>query len=70
MTIHRHFRDNAIFATTVDTVVDQLDISATAVEKDYWVSQILHVLEIEFSDDFIFKGGTSLSKGYRILSHF
>lgn len=49
MTIHRHFRDDAIFATTVDTVADQLDISAKAVEKDYWVSQILRVLEIEFS---------------------
>ena len=70
MTIHRHFRDDAIFATTVDTVADQLDISATAVEKDYWVSQILRVLEIEFSDDFIFKGGTSLSKGYRIVERF
>jgi hypothetical protein len=40
------------------------------VEKDYWVSEVLRALAHEFDGDFIFKGGTSLSKGYRIVERF
>ena len=64
------FRDTEEFGPTVDAVAERLDISATAVEKDYWVSEVLRVLAAAFPDDFIFKGGTSLSKGYRIVERF
>jgi hypothetical protein len=64
------FRDTDEFGPTVDAVAERLDISATAVEKDYWVSEVLRVLAAAFPDDFIFKGGTSLSKGYRIVERF
>jgi Nucleotidyl transferase AbiEii toxin, Type IV TA system len=64
------FRDTGEFEPTLDAVAEQLDISATAVEKDYWVSQVLRVLTAGFHDDFIFKGGTSLSKGYGIVERF
>lgn len=64
------FRDSAEFGPTLDVVAERLDISATAVEKDYWVSEVLRVLVAHFPDDFIFKGGTSLSKGYRIIERF
>lgn len=64
------FRDAEEFAPTLDAAAEALDISATAVEKDYWASQVLRVLARTYSEDFIFKGGTSLSKGYRIIERF
>jgi hypothetical protein len=45
-------------------------ISPAAVEKDYWVSEALRALASGYGDDFVFKGGTSLSKGYRIIELF
>ena len=64
------FRDAKEFGPTLDAAAEQLGISATAVEKDYWVSQTLRALTDAFAGDFIFKGGTSLSKGYRIVERF
>jgi Nucleotidyl transferase AbiEii toxin, Type IV TA system len=64
------FRDSDEFGPTVDAAAERLGISPTAVEKDYWVTQVLRTLEHEFAEDFVFKGGTSLSKGYGILERF
>ncbi|MGH9087474.1 MAG: nucleotidyl transferase AbiEii/AbiGii toxin family protein [Acidimicrobiales bacterium] len=64
------FRDLGEFGPTLDTAAERLGISATAVEKDYWVSEILRILVRDFGADFIFKGGTSLSKAYRIVERF
>ena len=64
------FRDSDEFGPTLDVVAERLDISATGVEKDYWVSEVLRVLVASFPDDFVFKGGTSLSKGYGIIERF
>lgn len=64
------FRDTAEFGPTLDVVAERLGISPTAIEKDYWVSQVLRVLVSSFPDDFVFKGGTSLSKGYSIVERF
>ena len=64
------FRDAKEFGPTLDAAAGHLGISATAVEKDYWVSQTLRALTDAFAADFIFKGGTSLSKGYRIVERF
>ena len=64
------FRDSDEFGPTLDAVAESLDISATAVEKDYWVSEVLRVLVTRFRDDFIFKGGTSLSKAFGIVERF
>jgi hypothetical protein len=64
------FRDSDEFAPTLDAAAERLGISATAVEKDYWVSEVLRVLARDYRNDFIFKGGTSLSKAYRIVERF
>lgn len=64
------FRDLNEFGPTLDAAAERLGISATAVEKDYWVSQVLRVLVDGFRGDFIFKGGTSLSKAYGIVERF
>jgi hypothetical protein len=67
---HQRFRDTKEFAPTIEAAAEQFDISATAVEKDYWVSEVLRVLASEFPGDFILKGGTSLSKGYDLIQRF
>ena len=64
------FRDSAEFAPTIDAAAARLGISPAAVEKDYWVSEALRALASGYGDDFVFKGGTSLSKGYRIIERF
>lgn len=64
------FRYSEEFGPTLDAAAERRGISATAVEKDYWVSEVLRVLARDFGGDFIFKGGTSLSKGYRIVERF
>ena len=64
------FADLGEFGPTLDAAAERLGISPTAVEKDYWVSQVLRVLGRDFDGDFIFKGGTSLSKGYRLVERF
>ena len=41
------------------------------VEKDYWMTLILNKLsQSKFSNECVFKGGTSLSKGYGIIKRF
>jgi len=65
-----YFRDLAEFGATIGAAAEQLGISGTAIEKDYWVTQVLQALQQGFGNDFVFKGGTSLSKGYGIVERF
>ena len=58
------------FGPTLDAAAERLRISPTAVQKDYWVSEMLRGLGRDFEGDFIFKGGTSLSKGFRVVERF
>jgi len=42
-----------------------------AVEKDWWVTMVLKALfETTCSDYLVFKGGTSLSKGWNLIERF
>lgn len=46
-------------------------ISAIVLEKDFWVCWLLAVLfRSEFRDSLVFKGGTSLSKVFRVVDRF
>lgn len=49
---------------------EQLALPAGVVEKDYWVAQALRALQARHPDNFIFKGGTSLSKAYGLIRRF
>jgi predicted nucleotidyltransferase component of viral defense system len=40
------------------------------VEKDYWVTEVLRTLVAEFDAHLVFKGGTSLSKGWGLIARF
>jgi predicted nucleotidyltransferase component of viral defense system len=40
------------------------------VEKDYYVTEALRIIAATASDRVIFKGGTSLSKGWNLIQRF
>ena len=45
------------------------NIDQTAAEKDWWVTAVLYaVFHTSAADYLLFKGGTSLSKGWNIIS--
>ncbi len=48
---------------------DETGIKAGLIEKDYWIMHVLHGLKLQ-GYDFELKGGTSLSKGYKIIERF
>jgi hypothetical protein len=42
-----------------------------AIEKDFWVTLVLEsVFELEQAENMVFKGGTSLSKGWNLIQRF
>ena len=46
-------------------------IPAYAVEKDWWVVQTLRIIfEMDLAKYLVFKGGTSLSKGWKLIDRF
>ena len=58
--------NNAILVTSNNT-----DIAPDFIEKDYWISLVLKRLsESKYVDSVVFKGGTSLSKGHRLINRF
>lgn len=49
---------------------ERFGVSEQFVEKDYYVTEILRVIAERLGDKAIFKGGTSLSKGWGLISRF
>ena len=48
-----------------------VQLPAQSIEKDLWVTQVLHALfSLPVSDKLIFKGGTSLSKAWGLIDRF
>lgn len=49
----------------------KLGLRTQAVEKDWWVTLVLKALfSLPMHEHFIFKGGTSLSKGWKLIDRF
>jgi hypothetical protein len=48
---------------------EEMNILPALVEKDYWIMQVLYGLK-NIGYDFELKGGTSLSKAYKIIDRF
>lgn len=59
---HPHFKH------LIEKVSSDLNINASLVEKDYWIMNTLYHLKKIF--EFQMKGGTSLSKGFKIIDRF
>ena len=55
----------------IRATAQSLSLPVTYVEKDYWVTLALKVLaHSSIKEDIVFKGGTSLSKAYKLISRF
>jgi len=57
--------------TCFRAITDKYDLKMPAVEKDWWVTQTLAIIfSMPYSNSLIFKGGTSLSKAWKIIERF
>jgi|SRR3712207_5061313 len=56
----------------IQNTADKLNMSRAIVEKDIWVCMILKYLfnQFKYKDSIVFKGGTSLSKVYKLIERF
>lgn len=63
--------DEEAFAELVEVTAETIGLPQIYVEKDYWVTKALkHLSESPHSKEVVFKGGTSLSKAYRLIDRF
>ncbi len=63
--------DTDLFKQAVTAASQLKKIPESYIEKDYWITYILkHIFNSEFSDDAVFKGGTSLEKCYKLIDRF
>jgi predicted nucleotidyltransferase component of viral defense system len=60
---HREFSD------LIRIVAQEKGIDPALIEKDYWIMHSLYGLQ-QLGMKFELKGGTSLSKGFRIINRF
>jgi len=68
MTLHTNNND---FSELIKLTSVQLGIAPEFVEKDYWITLLLNRLSSsEYAESVVFKGGTSLSKAYRLIRRF
>jgi predicted nucleotidyltransferase component of viral defense system len=58
--------------TIIEETAARLGLPSTSVEKDWWVCLILEALysDSSLSQCLTFKGGTSLSKAFGLISRF
>lgn len=66
MRLHQH----EDFAAFVTAAAAESELSEPFVEKDYWLTEILRTVADTVGDRAIFKGGTSLSKGWNLIDRF
>lgn len=65
------YDDRKIFSETIRAAAQYLRINEVFVEKDYWITLVLNCLsKSKYAKDSVFKGGTSLSKGFGLINRF
>lgn len=63
--------DKKLFSKALRAASQHLDIKLEFIEKDYWITLVLSRLaKNKYVDESVFKGGTSLSKGYNLIERF
>ena len=68
MNLHKNKKS---FQDAIRAASDHLRIRDIFVEKDYWVTFLLRRLSLsENSENVVFKGGSSLSKVYKLIDRF
>lgn len=57
--------------TIFSVIANEKAVGDDAIEKDYWVSLVLNaIFSLPYGKAFVFKGGTSLSKGWNLIQRF
>lgn len=60
-----------LFRDAILVTAQRMDLPPVYIEKDYWVTFALYeIFHSEVGRDTIFKGGTALSKCYKIIERF
>jgi hypothetical protein len=60
-----------VFSELVANAAQSIGLPQVYIEKDYWVTRVLkHLSESQYANQAIFKGGTSLSKAYKLIYRF
>jgi len=68
MTLHNN---PELFKDAITATAQQMKIAEIYVEKDYWVTLALKtIFESEIGKEAVFKGGTALSKCYKLIERF
>lgn len=63
--------NKTLYRQAVQFTADKLQIKTIFIEKDYWVTYALHtIFNDAIGNDTVFKGGTALSKCYRMIERF
>lgn len=63
--------DSKLFTNTIRAASQHLNIREDFVEKDYWITLLLSRLAVnKYTGETVFKGGTSLSKGFGLIDRF
>jgi predicted nucleotidyltransferase component of viral defense system len=66
-----HVSNTKIFSDAIRAASEHLRINPVFVEKDYWITLVLNKLsKTKFANETVFKGGTSLSKGFGLINRF
>ncbi|WP_316224567.1 MULTISPECIES: nucleotidyl transferase AbiEii/AbiGii toxin family protein [unclassified Bradyrhizobium] len=66
---HDFLHNHPDFADLIRIVAEEKGIDPALVEKDYWIMHCLYGLQ-QLGYTFQLKGGTSLSKGHKIINRF
>ena len=54
-----------------ESIADKVGLPAQVIEKDFWVTAILQtIFSLPIAEHLVFKGGTSLSKGWKLIERF
>jgi len=60
-----------LFRQALQFTSDQIQINPIFIEKDYWVTYALHtIFNHTIGSDTVFKGGTALSKCFKMIDRF
>lgn len=66
-----HTAGSKFFSDTIRAASQKLQINEVFIEKDYWITLVLHKLsKSKHAYQTVFKGGTSLSKGFGLINRF
>jgi predicted nucleotidyltransferase component of viral defense system len=67
----RLHEDKQLFNNIIRAAAQHYEIRTEFVEKDYWITLMLSLLaNSQYATQVVFKGGTSLSKGFRLIERF